>query len=210
MLSQSLASNDVFLITPSLLNSWLYIWESQNLVKENEKDLISLEDKKSEAQEKAKKDFIKVLNREQIEPNEYMIAGNEFEKQCYEGKTCISPIIKNGQFQIVGKKLVKIDNINFLMYGRLDVLKGGVIYDIKRVWKYNVQKYKWSAQHGFYLDLFSRANVFKYLIFDGNNLHIETYYRDEYTPTEELIKEFITWLKENDLFEVYKKKWKSK
>ena len=52
-----------------------------------------IEDKKTEAQEKAKQDFLKTLNRIPSEPNEYMLAGIEFEKQCYEGNTCISPII---------------------------------------------------------------------------------------------------------------------
>ena len=204
------SSNETYLITPSLLNSWAYIWESANSVKESENDTISLEDKKSEAQEKAMQDFLKTLNRIPSEPNEYMLAGIEFEKECYEGKTCISPIIQGGCYQIVGKKNVTIDGMNFLMYGRLDVLKGGTIYDIKRIWKYSLQKYKWSTQHGFYLDLFSRANKFEYLAYDGNKLHREVYYRDECKPTTEVIKEFIQWLKENDLLDVYKEKWKSK
>ena len=47
------SSNEKYLITPSLLNAWAYIWESANSVKESENDTISLEDKKAEAQEKA-------------------------------------------------------------------------------------------------------------------------------------------------------------
>lgn len=211
MPKQRTASSDgLYLITPSLLNSWLYIWECGRNVKESENDTICIEDKIFEAQEKAKQDFINTLNRIPSPPNEYMLAGIEFEEQCYKGKTCISPIIKGGSYQIVGKKEVRVENMRFLMYGRLDVLKGGTIYDIKRIWKYTLPKYRWSSQHGFYLDLFSRANKFEYLAYDGNRLHREVYYRNEYKPTVEVIKEFIEWLKENNLLDVYKEKWKSK
>lgn len=206
----NLLNNELYLITPSLLNSWLWIWESANNVKEAEADLISLEDKQSEAQEKAYDDFIKTLKREPFEPNEYMLAGIEFEKQCYEGKTCVSPIIEGGAYQIVGKKKVIVKGINFLMYGRLDVLKGGTIFDIKRVWKYTLPKYKWSSQHGFYLDLFERANDFKYLVYDGTKLHIEQYFRGQYIPTIEVIAQFIDWLSERNLLGTYKEYWKSK
>ena len=202
-------NNERYLITPSLLNSWAWIWECKNSVKDNENDNISLEDKQSEAQEKAFEDFIKTLKREPFEPNEYMLAGIEFEKECYEGKTCVSPIIEGGAYQIVGMKNVDVDGMSFLMYGRLDVLKGGIIYDIKRIWKYALQKYKWSTQHGFYLDLFPNANKFEYLAYDGFKLHREVYYRGEYKPTVEVIKDFIKWLKENDLLELYKEKWRA-
>ena len=209
MTREQIASNK-FLITPSLLNAWLYMWEGARNVKETDKDTISLEDKQSEAFLKYKQDFINTLKRLPSEPNPYMIAGIEFEEECYKGKTCISPIIKGGAYQIVGTKTVVIDGMTFVMYGRLDVLKGGVIYDIKRIWKYSLPKYKWSSQHGFYLDLFTRANKFVYLAYDGNTLHKETYYRKDCRPTIEIIREFIRWLKDNDLFDVYVENWKSK
>ena len=158
-------SNDTYLITPSLINSWLWIYECVNLVKEEDTDTVSLEDKQQDAQEKAFNDFLRVLRREPSEPNKFMLEGIRFEEECYKGNTCISPIIKGGAYQIVGKKHIVVDDVKFLMYGRLDVLKGGIIYDIKRVWKYSPQKYKWSSQHGFYLDLFGRAYKFEYLVF---------------------------------------------
>ena len=95
-------------------------------------------------------------------------------------------------------------------YGRLDVLKAGTIYDIKRVVRYSRPKYSKSSQHRFYLDLFPSADRFTYLIYDGAKLHKETYCREECIPTESLIAEFAKWLKENGLFEVYKEKWTAK
>lgn len=205
------SSSIEFLITPSLLNSWgYYLTECEKYVKEFEKDEICLEDKIDEARKKAKEDFINALNRVKTEPTEAMLKGIQFENECYDGKTCISPIIENGCFQIVGTKRVEVDGMNFLMYGRLDVLKAGEIIDIKRVKKYFPQKYIGSFQHGFYLDLFKKAKRFRYLICDDNEkIHEEIYYRNQYIPTVTVIRWFIKWLKENDLFEIYKEKWRS-
>lgn len=96
------------------------------------------------------------------------------------------------------------------MYGRLDVLKGGVIYDIKRVCNYQTQKYKNSYQHKFYMELFPSAKKFVYLAYDGSRLHTETYYPDECKPISEVISEFMTWLKDHDLLQIYFENWKSK
>lgn len=203
-------NNQRYLITPSLLNSWLYIWTCVDGLEENEDDEVCLEDKISQKQSEAFESFLKYLKKEKIEPNKFMIEGIQFEKDTYDGKTCFSEIVKDGAFQIVGKKEVKIDGIDFLMYGKLDVLKGGVIYDIKRVWKYKLNKYVKSAQHGFYLDLFENAKMFKYLIWDGRKPHYEIYHRGEYVRTEELIHLFIVWLRKNKLLKVYKEFWKCK
>lgn len=198
------------LVTPSLLNSWLYIWLSRDNVKESANDAICLEDKQDLEMQKAYDEFLGTLRREQKPPNENMLRGIQYEEDCYKGLTDASPIIKGGAFQIVGKKNVVVDNVPFLMYGRLDVLKNGIIYDIKRVTRYATQKYLHSAQHGFYLDLFQDANQFTYLAFDGNKLHQETYYRGQYKPTEAILSDFIQWLRENNLWDVYAILWSSK
>lgn len=199
-----------YLITPSLLNSWLYIWEAGKGVVESEKDEICLEDKQEDAMLRAKQDFIDALKKIQKPPNEYMKAGIEFEEECYKGNTCVSPIIEGGAYQIVGTKEVTVDDIDFLMYGRLDVLKGGIIYDIKRIWKYKRPKYYWSSQHRFYMDLFPEATEFQYLAFDGYNLHIEVYFADDCIPTENLISKFIAYLKQENLYEIYTENWKAR
>jgi len=203
-------SNKKYLITPSLLNSWAYIRTCVDGVVEANSDTMCLEDKKTMRQEEAFKSFLKTLYREPIETNVYMKQGIEFEESCYRGETCISPIIENGAYQISGTKDVEVEGIDFVMYGRLDVLKGGVIYDIKRDMKYSPQKYLKSYQHGFYLELFDTANKFEYLIYDGNNLHIETYYRDQCESMESVIGLFVRWLKKNNLLDIYLTNWESK
>ena len=200
-----------YLITPSLLNSWGYIWNCEDNVRESEKDAISFEDKVLDARQKAFEDFLKTLNRITSEPNEYMQAGIDFEEECYKGNTCVSPIIENGAFQISGSKDVRVNGLNILMYGRLDVLKGGIIYDIKRIWKYSLPKYSKSYQHQFYLELFPKAYKFEYLAFDGTKLHREVYFPSDNTQEIEcVISQFLEWLKENDLYKIYLEKWRCK
>lgn len=201
--------NERYLITPSLLNSWGWIWNCEDTVQSTDNDLISLEDKVELVRKKAFEDFVKALNRIPSEPNEYMKAGIEFEEECYKGNTCISPIIEGGAYQIVGKKDTEVNGMKFLMYGRLDVLKGGIIFDIKRIWRYNLPKYAKSYQHPFYFELFPNAYKFEYLAFDGNKLHREVYFPSKNErEIEDVISNFIQWLKENDLFEIYKEKWR--
>ena len=213
--NQSYLSNDEYLITPSLINSWLYIWQCEEHVKESEKDTICLEDKKQDARKKAFDDFIKTLKREPFETNQYMQAGIDFEEECYNGNVEeVSPIIEGGIFQMVGKKHVVVNGIKLLMYGRLDVLKGGVIYDIKKVIRYAPQKYLKSSQHPFYLELFRNANKFVYLVHD-TKLHKETYYRDECESIYVIISNFLNWLIATDyegvsLIKIYQEYWKSK
>lgn len=201
--------NAPLLVTPSLLNSWGYIFLAPLNVREAESDAICIEDKAELLRAKATEDFIKTLNRVPSEPNEAMQKGIDFERDCYLGKTPISPIIEGGAFQIVGKKEVEINGEKVLLYGRLDVLKNGTIYDIKRVRQYKTQKYLRSYQHGFYLDLFQEAQDFTYLVYDDKErLHKETYYRGQYEPTESIVKEFFAWLKQYDLWETYVRFWK--
>ena len=207
----TVSSSDTYLITPSLLNSWANIWNCIDYVRESEKDEISLEDKQSLAREQALSEFLDTLSRLPSEPNIYMQKGIDFEEECYKGNTIISPIIENGAYQIAGSKKIKVDGINILLYGRLDVLKGGTIYDIKRVTRYAPQKYQKSYQHPVYLELFPDAKQFTYLVYDDAEiLHTETYYRDECCDVKGVIADFLRWLKDNDLFDVFVSKWKSK
>lgn len=205
----TLLNNDYYLITPSLLNAWAFIEQSVEYVRESENDVICYEDKCDEMREKAYNDFLKVLNREPIPQNEAMRLGNEFEAETYKGNTCFSEIVKGGAWQIVGKKREVIGGIDFLLYGRLDVLKGGKIYDIKRVSSWKNGKYAKSYQHAFYLHLFSDCNEFEYLIYDGKKGHIEHYYRDECEDIRDVINDFVNWLNNNNLLDLYKKKWRS-
>lgn len=199
-------------ITATLLNAWQYIWDCKKYVKESENDEICYEDKLAIAQEKAKNDFINILNRIPIPDNEAMKKGREYESLVYaDGDEEFSPIIENGAFQVTLTKNIEIDNIPIVLYGVLDVLKKGRIYDIKRVGIYKFPKYKSSHQHAMYLELCPNAIDFTYLVCDDKGNHwYENYIRENSENIIDIVREFISYLKANDLLEIFKSKWQQK
>jgi len=185
-------SKPLLKITASLLNSWGYIFKANE-----------------EYADKAYEDFVKTLNRIKIEPTFYMKRGIFFEKKCVEGKVPeISNVIEGGAFQAYFEKDLEVDDYDIRILGYLDVLKEGIIYDIKRVSKYERPKYLDSFQHHVYMELVPEAKEFNYLVASGSkdenvDIFTETYRRDEAQDVRIIIKQFFNWLQENNLFDLY-------
>lgn len=190
-------SKTSLLLTQTLINSWLYLYQVND----------------GEYYDKAYQDFLKTLKRIPLEDNEIFARGREFEKQVINGEYKeIYDIIKGGSYQVSKKKELVVDNLDFTVYGIADFIKNGVIYDTKRVNQYELQKYQYSSQHLIYLYLFDDCYEFTYLIVDNSDTtYEETYKRNDLTLTiENLIHNFISFLKENNLFNIYLEKWKGK
>lgn len=191
-----------FLITPTLLNSWKYCVES---------DYSSLDD------------FLKTLRREEIEQKEVFIKGYDFEdymKKHY-------PETLNGSYEVKVSRTVIIDGIEYVLYGRLDCLKAGVITDYKWTGSYENGKFYNSYQTMIYLDLVPEAYQMNYVISNnfnkdkvvGNweedkdkfNLFVEEYKREDLKlDVKQEIRLFMEWLKELNLLKIYQEKWASK
>ena len=189
-------SKTSLLLTQTLINSWLYLYQVDG-----------------EYYDKAYQDFLKTLKRIPLEDNEIFARGREFEKQVINGEYKeIYDIIKGGSYQVSKKKELVVDNLDFTIYGIADFIKNGVIYDTKRVNNYELQKYQYSSQHLIYLYLFDDCYEFTYLIVDNTDTtYEETYKRNDLTITiENLIHNFISFLKENNLFNIYLENWKGK
>ena len=190
-------SKTSLLLTQTLINSWLYLYQVND----------------GEYYEKAYQDFLKTLKRIPLEDNEIFARGREFETQVINGEYKeIYDIIKGGSYQVSKKKELVVDNLDFTVYGIADFIKNGVIYDTKRVNNYELQKYQYSSQHLIYLYLFDDCYEFTYLIVDNTDTtYEETYKRNDLTITiENLIHNFISFLKENNLFNIYLENWKGK
>lgn len=183
-----------YLITPSLLNSWKYA--------------ISLENEYGNLEE-----FIKTLSREPMESNEAIENGFKFEEymiQNYEPT-------KNGSYQVKLSKNIITKTGTYVLYGRLDCLKAGTIYDYKYTGSYDVGKFYGSYQHPIYFEICPEADKFEYLISnnykDGKedfNLYHEIYYREDVkVDLEQEIDNFIEWLKTNNLYNLFCEKWES-
>ena len=177
-------------------------------------------------------DFIKVLNKEKFEPTESILKGFEYEKYMQENyKETLG-----GAYQV---KLSK-EYGDYLLYGIIDCLKGGIIYDYKYTQNYEVGKFFNNHQTLMYLEMVPEAKKMVpeakkmvYLItnkfeqkahisvpIDNENVAtVETtveIFREEYTKDmfpetmDSILHKFEQWLKQYNLFDLYTEKWKCK
>ena len=119
----------------------------------------------------------------------------------------VAKTVRGGQLQYVAQKRVDISGMEILLYGRLDALKAGQIYDIKFSKGYERGKYYDSTQHPMYLELMPEAKAFTYLVSNGTEVWTETYRRDETPSIYPTIRDFLRWLEAVGLTGVYKEHW---
>jgi len=191
-----------YLLTQSLISSWLYIYKAYDDFKEQ-----------------AYEDFVITLNRQPKEQTPAMLDGINFENMINavvdgldsKNKNIneISSIVCGGQKQVALRKDKHISGIDFLLYGKLDYLKAGTIYDIKFSKKYEVGKFFDSIQHPFYMELCSEARYFEYLVSNGNDVFVERYDRREIDRIDTTVTEFIQFLYDCKLHKTYFEKWES-
>lgn len=175
-------------------------------------------------------DFLKTLNRKPIEQNEAMANGCEFENEVYKeacgmvraphpkwenGIKRVATLIKGAQTQVKAYNELTIGGTDLLVYGVLDALKAGVIFDVKFSNKSFgsaelAGKYLDCSQHPTYFYIVPEAQRFVYLVSDGEDLYTETYTPHNSRPFAEIAKEFLDSLELMNLLETYKEKWASK
>lgn len=203
-----------YLMTHSLLSSWLYAMRDN-----------PYEDSTTERD--AFSEFLSTLRREPTPTTEAMQKGIDFENlvtaivngeqnippdldKWYDAAYEVAEIVRGGCLQYKARREIEVSGITFLLYGRLDVLKAGVIYDIKFSSGYDRGKYVDSTQHPTYLELIPQAREFTYLISNGSSVWKETYRRDETSDITDVIADFVSWLTANGLMETYKEHWEAK
>lgn len=175
-----------------------------------------------EADEEAYASFLAALNRQKKPRTAVMQAGIDFESHVYACARGDAPTgddpeasaaarfgakIRGGAAQVREEKRAEIGGVPLLLVGVADALKAGVLYDIKRVQRYEYGKYAQSTQHPMYMALFPNAARFDYLIFDGAYCYAETYRRGDFEPIESTISEFLRYLRDAGLMGIYKSKW---
>lgn len=197
-----------YLMTHSLLSSWLYA------MKEN-----PYEDATSEKDSYA--EFLSALRREPSVPNEAMQKGIDFENlvtdithgcgdpshRWYGAAAKVAGIVSGGLLQYKARKEIVVNGFTLVLYGRLDVLKAGIIYDIKFSSGYDAGKHIGSTQHPTYFELIPEAKKFVYLVSNGSDVWPETYYREDAPSIYPVISDFLDWLEMQGLMELYKEKW---
>lgn len=201
------------LITQTLLSSWGYMYSCHD-----------------SAADQAYEEFLSTLNREKKPTTEAMQNGIDFENEVYKeaagaerkphpkwenGIKAVAGVIKGAPVQVKVSRELDIGKHRLLVYGILDALKAGTIYDVKFTNKsFNTAelagKYLNSAQHPAYLYMVPEALEFTYLVSDGEDLYPETYMRKDSRPIEEIVKEFLDDLERYDLMRTYTEKWIAK
>ena len=197
-------------ITKTLLDSWAYTFDCFEGCEED-----------------AMNDFLKTLNREPIEETEAIANGKAFEQLVWDmaegrevapgkwnaGARKVAEIVKGGQWQVHVDTDVTVNGRVFWLHGFCDVVKAGVIYDIKFKNKgfgsldlYG--SYRGHSQHSAYLRCLPEAYEFVYLVSDGEDLYTEAYTRQTCRPIEEIISDFMNWLESKpELLKIYEEKW---
>lgn len=133
--------------------------------------------------------------------------GHPCEHKWWDAANKVAVIVRGGLLQYRAKKVVQVDGMQILLYGRLDCLKAGEVFDIKFSSSYERGKYFDSTQHPIYLEIVPEAAQFTYLVSNGTEVWHETYRRDEVRDIRPVINDFISWLRTVDLMELYKEKW---
>ena len=202
-----------FLITKSLLSSWGYTFDC-------------MEGKEEEAYE----DFLHALRREETPTPEAAQAGIDFENTVYsvaagqptvirpgweDGVRKLSAILRGAQVQVRVQRDIQVDGVDYLVYGVLDAIKAGVIYDVKYKSKSFSQlelagSYRDNPQHPAYLYMVPGAREFQYLVSDGEDLYIEKYTPAETRPIGEIIRDFIRSISGMGLLDEYQQHWEAK
>mgnify|MGYP000851683466 CR=1 FL=1 len=193
-----------FLVTQSLISSWQWSYKTDN----------------------GYEDFLKTLRREPIQPTKAMLAGQHFENvlnaalngadidpahEWYKPITELYPTLFGAQQQVRLSRDMRVDGMNFVLYGVLDYLKAGVIYDTKYSKTYrSVGKYLDSPQHPMYFALVPEAYEFQYKICDGRYVYTEAYRPDEVEPIERTISQFMAFLDRQNLVSTFCEHWQSK
>lgn len=130
----------------------------------------------------------------------------------YEGANAVATLIKGAPVQVKAQRELTIGSMELLVYGIMDALKAGIIYDVKFSNKgfgsaELAGKYLDSPQHPAYFYIEPDAREFQYLVSDGVDLYTETYTRANSRPFKEIAEEFLASLDAMNLLSIYKEKW---
>lgn len=195
--------NPKFHLTQSLLSDWQY----------------------SFVMEDGYERFVKSLNRVPKKPTEKMLNGVAFEgcvnstlngafipedHKWYKPVMELAKYLHGSQQQVALKRDIIVEGVCFELFGVLDFLRAGVIYDTKFSDSYRLDKYLHSPQHPMYFYLVPEARRFEYLSCDGKFVYKETYYPEDTEPIELTIRQFMRYLEKHNLIETFTSKWNLK
>lgn len=202
-----------YLLTPSLYDNWRFYRLLES---------------------KEKQDFLDTLLKKEVEKTPQMMAGIKFENDILKiskGRSdfvesvkeiegddaylkCVTEVaatVREGLWQERVMFDAHLSGTDFLIYGKMDVVKRDWIYDIKRTENYEVGKYTESVQHPVYMKG-SGINKFRYIISDG-----ESVWHEDYAMTDGMeaamwssLRDLVDGIMDDDDFRrAYQEKWQA-
>lgn len=205
-----------FLITQSLLRSWLYVYECYPGCEEDAMAsfLRTLKKEPDDLTEDQQQNIQNGIDFENAVYAEALGAVREPHPKWEHGIQYVANFVKGAQFQVKAQRNLSVCGMDFLVYGILDGLKAGTIFDVKFKNKSFgsldlAGEFFESPQHPLYFYLVPEAREFMYLVSDGADLYVERYTPDESPTAESLISEFVEFLKSSNLLETYAQYWKT-
>lgn len=150
--------------------------------------------------------------------NAAMERGNYYEQAIYEGKIPkLSGLLKDLDYQTWGKPIIiEYPEFDIRVSSKADFLDKAkhIIYDVKRVDKFNPNRYKDYAtcQHYMYFAAFPETKVFYYLVSEGEdevtNTHVVKILRPSERVLDAKVKKYVDdtllfIMRDNQLKEIY-------
>ena len=199
-------SKDRYLLTQSLLTAWEYQYSAFD-------------------PEAAHQDFLRVLYRKTGKTGPAAQKGIDFEDlvtayirgkepprehKWYQAVCQAGEIVRGSQPQVKSYREKRIDEVDFLLYGRFDYLRAGTIFDTKFSHGYCVGKYLNSPQHPMYFACEPSAYRFVYIVSDGRSIFKEEYSLEETPSIESIVPQFLRYLDDTGLRNIYYQHWRCK
>jgi hypothetical protein len=135
---------------------------------------------------------------------------NPNDHKWHDAASKVAGIVGGGILQYRARKIIEVGGLTLVLYGRLDCLKSGEIYDIKFSKGYDRGKYINSTQHPTYLELVPEAQGFTYLVSNGSEVWTERYRREETPAILPTISYFLEWMQAMGFLDTYKERWLAK
>jgi hypothetical protein len=193
-----------YLITPTLLNDWIYFMSCDE---PNPAEILAKIRKDRRDSTPAMEKGIKFENDVFQFVDGYRPGLKDEYWECVEE---VAAMVPGGIRQLVVKKEILVDGVRYLLYGKVDHLAGPVGTDIKFTEHYEFPKYKDTAQHPVYLECLGTVPEFRYIISDGRRVYLEQYTALECPPAAQLVREFIGGIKRwPEAWETFDQKWRA-
>lgn len=209
------------LITQSLLSDWQWFLqdESENAV-EKWKSSLRRESKPDTPEMQAGRAFESRV-RLQNEPDGSWLTARDIEdlkateddgknEEYFNTVLEVASMTQGGFWQPALSEIYDNGLQSFVLYGRLDVLKLGII-DVKFSKTFEVGKYKNCPQVRMYMHLAKQAPDMTFVVSNGHTVMTDYFIRQDVEPIEPLVNDFWNWLNRYpEYLSLYIENWKSK